>query len=240
MQNRPLLLLVLLLTAYAWEPCLRTSLSLSRRGILRSVGAAGTLLTTTAAAASLPQPCIAACLAGDLSPDCIGVYKVPVGDLEAVRRMPDAIAQNAPDLMSTPRTTMALPSNWNTAIEVLKTQRLAADDIYTVVQRGQLKEAGIKVLNLVPQVTAAGKVVIDQVSSETSKNAGIQEVQLMQLQSRLDDTLACWGQVDVTLGQGLRGELGVVTVAQLTILSELRDAMRAYDDFLAQVPLQGQ
>jgi hypothetical protein len=181
---------------------------------------------------------MAACLAGDLSPDCIGVYKVPVGDVEAIRRMPDAVAQNAPDLLSTPRTTMVLPSNWKTALEVLQTQRLAADDIYAVVQRGQLQEAGIKVLNLVPQVTAAGRVIIDKVSSDTGKSAGIQEVQLMQLQARLDDTLACWGQVDVTLGQGLRGELGVVTVAQLAILSELRDAMRAYDDFLDQVPPQ--
>ena len=58
----------------------------------------------------------------------------------------------------------------------------------------------------------------------------------MQLQSRLEDTLACFGQVDVTLGQGLRGQLGVVTAAQLAVLSELRDALRAYDDFLAHIP----
>ena len=31
---------------------------------------------------------------------------------------------------------------------------------------------------------------------------------------------------------GIRGELGSLTVAQITIMKELKDAIRAYDDFL--------
>jgi len=41
--------------------------------------------------------------------------------------------------------------------------------------------------------------------------------------------------VDITIGQGLRGTMGVSAVAQLTILSELREATAALDDFLRAV-----
>ena len=215
--------------------------NLNRRHLLS--GAVG--LWTAVLVAQQEMTVHAACFAGDESPECIGVYKVPIDTVDAVRSMPQAVQQNAPGLRPSPDSSSTsitgLPSTYADALKVLEAQRRAADDILEVVARGQLEEAGLKTLRLVPQVTAAGRLILAQLASSNSAlTAGAKEVQLLRLQAALDETIACWGQVDVTLGQGLRGELGVVTVAQLAVLSDVRDATRAYDDFLAHVPpLQG-
>eukprot|EP00977_Amphora_coffeiformis_P007340 scaffold1588_cov222-Amphora_coffeaeformis.AAC.12 len=146
----------------------------------------------------------------------------------------EALERNAPGLNYVPP--IAIPKSMADAQQVLQAQRVAADDIKNVVSAGRLEEAGIKVLNLVPKVTAAGRVVVDTVAQTTTFSNGAKEVQLMQLQSKLDDTLGYFGQVDVSIGQGLRGELGVVTAAQLQILADLKDAIIAFDDFLQQIP----
>jgi hypothetical protein len=39
------------------------------------------------------------------------------------------------------------------------------------------------------------------------------------------------------IGQGLRGQLGVTAAAQIQILREVQEGVRAYDDFLAMVGL---
>ena len=145
-----------------------------------------------------------------------------------------AVQRNAPDLNYVPP--VKFPQSAADAVQILQAQRTAADDIRSVVAAGRLEEAGIKVLNLLPKVTAAGRVVVDHVAQTSPLEGGAKDVQLLQLQSRLDETLVSFGQVDVSIGQGLRGELGVVTVAQLTILGDLKDAMIAFDDFLQQIP----
>ena len=146
----------------------------------------------------------------------------------------EALKQNAPGLNYVPPINM--PQSVADAMAQLEAQRRAADDIRSVITGGRLEEAGIKVLNLVPKVTAAGRVIVDSVAQNSPLSGGAKEVQLLKLQSKLDETLGYFGQVDVSIGQGLRGELGVVTVAQLTILSDLKDAMIAFDEFLEQIP----
>lgn len=146
----------------------------------------------------------------------------------------EALERNAPGLNYVPP--IEVPKSIKDAMQVLEAQRRAADDIKTVISGGRLEEAGIKVLNLLPKVTAAGRVIIQNVEQTSTLSAGAKEVQLLKLQSKFDETLGCFGQVDVSIGQGLRGQMGVVTVAQLGILSDLKEAIGAFDEFLEQIP----
>lgn len=223
-------LLVLLLAAATTHSLSLQHRVLSRRKLM-GILSAGTAATTLCSSAN------AACLPGDLSKECIGVYKVPLDETTSggLLDSPEAVQRNAPNLNYVPPT-MKFPATVTEAVQQLQAQRTAADDIRSVVAAGRLEEAGIKVLNLLPRVTAAGRVVVDHVAQTTALTGGAKDVQLLQLQSRLDETLGSFGQVDVSIGQGLRGELGVVTVAQLTILGDLKDAMIAFDDFLQQIP----
>ena len=150
----------------------------------------------------------AICNPGDASPDCIGVYKLP----------------SSTGSITTPDARL-----------VLEAQRRAADDIRQVVAAGRLEEAGIKVLNLLPKVTAAGQTLLQTELVSHGGSDGISEVRRIQVQSQLEEMLASWNRCDVTIGQGLRGDLGVSAVAQLTVLSELREATNAMDEFLSLV-----
>ena len=89
----------------------------------------------------------AACLSGDLSPSCIGVYKVPMDDrILPYVNTPEALSKFAPDLNYVPP--IQSPDSVSQALEILATQQLAAQDIANVVSAGKLEEAGIKILNL--------------------------------------------------------------------------------------------
>lgn len=182
-----------------------------------------------------PETTKAACLPGDLSKECIGVYKVPIDDaVLPYVGTPEALQKFAPDLKYVPP--VQKPSSFSSAIESLEAQRKAADDIQTVVSAGRLEEAGIKVLNLMPKVTTSGKLVVQTISDRLDVNKStIDEIRLTKLEDQYNMVIGLWGECDVTIGQGLRGEMGVSAVAQLQILSSLRDATAALDDFLATV-----
>lgn len=217
-----------------------TSRSLSpqrttRRTVLKEFLCCCSAAVIVVAISSEDSSASAACLPGDVSKECIGVYKVPMDDsIAGMVSTPEALQRNAPGLNYVPP--VSFPQSIADAVGLLQSQRLAADDIRSVVAAGRLEEAGLKVLNLVPKVTAAGRVVVDHVAETSTLTGGAKDVQLLQLQSTLDETLNSFGQVDVSIGQGLRGDLGVVTVAQLTVLGDLKDAMIAFDNFLQQIP----
>lgn len=180
-----------------------------------------------------PIPVNAACLPGDLSKECIGVYKVPLDpEIDDFVNTEEALKKFAPDIKFVPP--VQSPKSARDALDVLYAQRKAADDIREVVTAGRLEEAGIKVLNLIPKVTMAGRVAMAS-SLEKDGPGGVSEVRQIQVQSTLDQLLGLFGQCDVSIGQGLRGEMGVSAVAQLNILSDLKDATIAFDDFLALV-----
>jgi hypothetical protein len=221
--------LILYLALLSWVP-LAVSLS-TRRQVFRNA-AAGLAAAVTASPLLLsPKTSFAACLSGDLRPECIGVYKVPmddavlpyVGSKEALKRF-------APDLEYVPP--IAPPNSLSTALEILETQQLAAKDIKDVVSAGRLEEAGIKVLNLIPKVTSSGRYILSTVQARTSSSSTVDELKISMLENQLNTMLGLFGECDVVIGQGLRGQMGVSAVAQLTILSSLRDASAALDDFL--------
>lgn len=174
---------------------------------------------------------MAACIPGDLSAECIGVYKFPEMSEKDLASLAPDVKYVAP--AATPKTAAQ-------AVAILQAQRSkAADDISDVIAAGRLEEAGIKLLNLIPKVTAAGRVLIES-TGETSRAASESEVvaqlRLSQMESRYEMMIGTLGQCDVSIGQGLRGQMGVSAVAQLNILDELKDAIVAFDDFLAFAP----
>ncbi|GKY92235.1 hypothetical protein MPSEU_000194700 [Mayamaea pseudoterrestris] len=175
----------------------------------------------------------AACLPGDLSPDCIGVYKVPIDDaILPYVGTEAALKKFAPDTRYVPP--IKSPATKKEAMKNLREQRLAADDIIEVVTAGRLEEAGIMVLKLLPQVTVAGRVLLTADSQVNISEASetIQSLRRQQLESVVEQVYVSWNSVDVTIGQGLRGEMGATVVAQLTILSEIKDAIRALDNLI--------
>jgi len=174
----------------------------------------------------------AACLPGDLSPECIGVYKLPMDDaMLPYSGTKESLKTYAPDVKYVPP--VESPKSIKDALETLQTQRLAADDIVEVVSEGRLEEAGIKVLNLLPKVTAAGRLVVSARLDASKDSETVRKLRRNQLQSMLEDVTVGYNKVDIAIGQGIRGEMGASAVAQLTILDELKEANRAFDDFLA-------
>lgn len=202
------------------------------------VGRGGGLAALLLGGSAASEPASAACLPGDLSKECIGVYKVPIDDgILPYVGTPEQLKLYAPDL--TYVTPIQAPSNAKTAIELLDTQQLAAEDIKQVVLSGKLEEAGIKVLRLLPVIQSSGKYLVDKIEYGllTPNSGTIVDLKISKLKADLDMALGTWGECDIVIGQGLRGQLGVSAVAQLQILGSLKDAIVAYDDFLTNAKL---
>jgi hypothetical protein len=197
----------------------------------------GTVICPTVASLQVAvQDARAACLPGDLSPDCIGVYKIPLQDAlsSTTLNTPDALSKNAPDVNYI--NVQSPPKSVRVAKDMLLAQRAAADDIRQVVQDGKLQEAGIKVLNLIPKITGAGITIQQQVQSTFPvADSGANQVRVMKFQQQLQELITQWSQIDVEIGQALRGQMGVSAVAQIQILGSLKDATAAFDDFLVCV-----
>ena len=223
---RSLCMLLLAMTVDSWSP------SATRRQILHK----SILIFATTTTSSVAN---AACLQGDLRPECIGVYKVPLDDnvLPYVGTK-EALKKFAPDLEFV--APIQQPKSPEIALEILQTQRLAADDIKAVVSAGRIEEAGIKTLNLIPKVTSSGRYLLSVLESRMGENQGggtavVEDLKITMLQNQLNMVVGLWGDCDVVIGQGLRGEMGVSAVAQITILNSLREASSALDDFLVTV-----
>ena len=168
-------------------------------------------------------------MAGDDSPECIGVYKLPENSVseEDMKRFAPEIKVVAP--LKAPKTTVE-------ALDLLETQRLAANDIMSVVQAGRLEEAGIKLLNSIPKVVLSAKCILEEAKEQLrvpDSQGEVRALRELQLDESFQVLEASWKSADVTIGQGLRGDLGVSAVAQIRIISDLRDAIASLDDFMA-------
>lgn len=238
--------------------CIPTSsdMILPRRTVIKNTF--NSFLMTNAVIIFPVRGASAACLPGDVSADCIGVYKIPLlrnnGNInQFVDKNRSALKQFAPDIKTDNVPVIGMPKDPMEAWQVLQAQRLAADDIVAVIRQGKLEEGGVKILNLLPRVGMAGQLMIqtslssstlvndsalsavEEENKQQQKKASIQQLKEMQLESALNSVLNSFGECDIMIGQGIRGEMGAITAAQIHILNELRDAIRAYDDFLAIV-----
>ena len=141
---------------------------------------------------------------------------------------------------------------------ILQAQRSVADEIKQNVLAGKLEEAGVAVLGLIPQVTAGSRRVFADIQAkirtkglvsgsttmvrkdpEDDNETTVEELAIELAENQMNCLTGYWGDCDITIGQGIRGELGKVTVAQLTILDSLRDATCALDDYLVTAKTLG-
>jgi hypothetical protein len=117
-----------------------------------------------------------------------------------------------------PAFVVTTPKSFDEAVQMLKDQRLAMDDIEGLVAVGKLEEAGVQLLRVLPKITVAGRLVVASVQMEAP-----------QISVTLTQAEKLAGSVDIKISQGMRGLLGVSAVAQLTILSELSEVKAALD-----------
>lgn len=228
----------------------RNSLSQARNTLLTTL----TLLTTTTT--QNPPPSNAACLAGDLSTECIGYYKMPVVDEDDQSGYFDT-AENlsiyAPDV------------RWVPPVQYPKTYKLARDELVDLQKRvqelpapvlkGELVYAGTELLGIVPRITAAGRVVIRALnisslktvpSSSTTGKFGIKKksdysqqdfaASADEAEEAHDDLLTNLAEVDIVIGQYLRGNVGAVIATQVQILESLKEADQCFFRLMKAVP----
>jgi hypothetical protein len=197
----------------------------------------------------------AACLQGDLRTECIGVYKVPIDDgIKSYISTPEALQKWAPDLKFVDPIEYASPKSYQEAIDILKQQQyIANNDIKQLLLEGKLELAGKKVLYALPKITISGRYILDELESRIRNSSAaaaasasastessvaststsvIDELKIERIENQYNLMNGYWGEIDIEIGQGIRGDLGVSAVAQITVLSTLRDVTSSIDDFL--------
>ena len=197
----------------------------------------------------------AACLPGDLSKDCIGVYKLPYLDATQSSWLydKDTLKEFAPDIRYIE--VEQQPKTLKEAINQLVTERKKVKLIKDVILEGDLEQAGTIILNLIPKVTSAGLKVqqdlyddnnnnistsspagaVAVASSSSSSATAMNEIKRRKFDNSLQIVIAEWSSIDIAIGQAIRGQRGVTAVAQIEILSYLKDATVALDDFITLI-----
>ena len=204
------------------------------------------------------NPVHAACLPGDLSANCIGVYKTPIDAPESdFMDSPEKLKAYAPDLNWVEP--VQYPKTFEDAISQLNDLRQQLDVAQEYVANGKLEASGISLLEITPKINAAGitiiqtinKALIDErnkamkskkrkdgeyVENPSTNKGTILELESNRVQTSLNELLGYLGETDVLLGQGLKGELGAPAPAQIQILENFGECKREFDNFLATIP----
>jgi hypothetical protein len=194
--------------------------SSQRRAFFNAVVAGGVVSSCMTAVAVLgPLPVAsAACLPGDLSKECIGVYKAPIQwDDQTERATIENLKEFAPDLNIDNVPRAKRPTSKSVARQTLvQQQTIIQETVLDLVTAGRLEEAGIGLLGVLPKVTSAGNFMVQQAMLENSSQDSktIAEIRLVRLQSQYQLLLGLLGQSDVSIGQALRGDIpGTITMA---------------------------
>jgi hypothetical protein len=174
----------------------------------------------------------AACLYGDTSIDCIGVYKMPMDD-EARKYTtdPEILKRFAPDLRWVPP--VQYPKTYKEARTELALLQMKCLTLEETTIKGNLTDVGVQVLEIIPRVTVCGQVLIRALSSEEEGSSSMKGYRAEVAHSEL---LGRLGQCDVLIGQALKGQMGAMAPAQIQILSEIREANSFYDDLMRAIP----
>lgn len=217
----------------------KSSSAISRRQLMSSAGALSFL--SVLGAVAKPQSARAACLYGDLSTSCIGVYKLPLDDcVLSYVSTPEQLAKYAPDMNYVPP--IPYPSSYDDAIRDIKS---CDDDINTklssFIYNGKLEEAGLVVLSVIPKLTMAGRVVVNKLQREASLAAAESISQNLSMRGFRVETamtilLSSLGGLDICIGQGMRGQMGALTAAQIQILPEVTEVIDNYKDLKRALP----
>lgn len=171
----------------------------------------------------------AACLSGDPSPECIGVYKVPLDDaIKSYIDTPEHLARFAPDLRWVPLTDY--PKSPKLAKVELVAMHERIQNIISMVTKGDFTGAGVEILTITPRIFAAGSVIYDHLQTNSST-----EIIAMRSENATNELLYSLGSSDIILGQALAGRQGVI-VTQLQVLEDLRNAETSLNELLRAIP----
>lgn len=200
--------------------------SIARRSACATI-AADLLLRVCCA----PLQVNAACLSGDTSEDCIGVYKVPI-DEEILPYVgtKENLLRFAPDVKWVPP--VKSPESLTEAKAILKEDYdKLRGQLEILIMNGDLVSAGKLVLEVMPRVTVAGQLVADDVFEKEKTDAT--SVKYLRVEVAFEELVIALGQFDVALGQGLRGQYGGITVTQLALLPDAKELIRKFSDFVS-------
>jgi len=199
--------------------------------------------TTILAQPFICKPSHAACLSGDTSPDCIGVYKVPLDDaISSYIDTPEHLAKYAPDLKWVPMT--EYPKSYKDAKDELLILQTRLQSLILLVKKGELTLAGVELLEITPRVTVAGRVILGTLEKRGSGGAGgggggDLSMRAMRTENAHLELLASLGAADIVIGQALNGRLGSITMAQIQILDDLNNACREFEELIKALPPPG-
>jgi len=186
----------------------------------------------------LPTPSQAACLQGDTSPDCIGFYKVPLDDdILPYIGSPEKLAQYAPGIRWVPP--VEYPKTYKAALAELEPLKIRTSALSDLILKGNLTDAGVELLGIMPRITVSGRLVVASLSGDTSEKrttASDFGLRALRIEAAYLELLYTLNSVDILIGQGLSGDLGSVTAAQIQILGELREANTLFDEMILAIP----
>lgn len=184
---------------------------------------------------SLPQSLNAACLMGDTSPDCIGVYKMPMDD-QALTYVdtPEKLAKFAPDVRWVPP--VRYPKSYSEAKRELDSLQKRCAALDGLVLGGNLTKVGIEILDMVPRLTVDGRVVIQDLNDAKASTGVDLSMKAYRAESAHVELLNKLGQCDILIGQALGGQLGAPAPAQIQILSDVKEVNALFEEFMNSIP----
>ena len=122
--------------------------------------------------------------------------------------------------------------------EILQTQRLALDNMGTVLENGNLAEAGFKVQQLNSQAKAGWAIVLRGLQSQMRKQDGNQAIlRVLSCQKRFNYLLELIEALDDSLSNLIRKSSGDgdTTSARSSCMTLVNEAKGAYDAFLQEL-----
>ena len=226
----------------------------SRRDAIRQILGVGSAVVSATEALETIRPAAAqaACLPGDKNVDCIGVYKVPVDDrVLPYVKSPETLETFAPDVRWVPP--VEYPKSYGDAFTKLADSGDRFEKIVVeAIKRGKLEDAGVELLGITPTVTVAGRVIVSELSGSPRKsndwtssssisegggeNGGDLSMKGLRAEVVLSELVVALGQVDILLGQGMNGQLGSITAAQIQILSACTEINALFRDLFNILP----
>lgn len=124
------------------------------------------------------------------------------------------------------------------AVDIMYTQRVALDNIASVINDGNMEEANFKLMQLAAQTRVGGTIILDTIQEQISNKSGSDSLILLRYlacQKKLAVLLDLSDECGTSLQSAMKGRLGATAAAQVKTLSIVNDVKGAYDDFLMDV-----
>ena len=103
-----------------------------------------------------------------------------------------------------------------------------------VILHGELTSAGTALLAIVPRITVAGRVAVDSMKNTSQK----EDLSMKAYRAEVAhyELLIALGSCDIIIGQGIRGDTGSITMTQIQVMQDLKDANERFTELMNAVP----